>query len=585
MSWPIATMSLRGDENVVAARRLAREISAALNFDLQDQTRIATTVSEISRNAVAYAGGGQIDFALDGDMRPQILWVTVRDKGPGISDLDAVYAGKFHSQNGMGNGIVGARRLMDEFSIETGRDGTKVAFAKRRPRDQPHLTPDQLAKFVRSIPAGVPDAQDELKEQSRELLQSLQELKSRSEEIESLAGEIENTNRGVVALHGELEASAQELRRASELKTRFLSNMSHEFRTPLNSILALTRLLLARTDGDLTAEQERQVRFIANAAVGLTDLVNDLLDIAKVEAGKLEVKPSQFTVFDLFGALRGLLRPLKTNDDVELIFEEPSGLPILFNDEGKVTQILRNFISNALKYTSAGAIRVSAVFKEPDRILFAVQDTGIGIPKEFQDLIFQEFEQVPGIFQAKHKGTGLGLPLSRRLAELLRGTIAVDSAPGKGSTFFLDLPARLDPEGLEPMLPGPLRTSSRPRVLIVDDEEAFRYVMRRMIDAQQYEILEAADGDAALMAAQSTRPDIIILDLNLPKRDGYTVLHELASDDKTRGIPVIISTSLVLSDRDRARLAHSYAILSKAVLSTDLLSVMLSDALKKRSAS
>jgi signal transduction histidine kinase len=585
MNLPIATMALRGDENVVAARRLARKISRALNFDLQDQTRIATTVSEICRNAVSYGGGGQLDFALDGDAHPQTLWVTVQDKGPGISDLDAVYEGRLQSRAGMGNGIVGARRLMDEFSIETGRNGTRVTFAKRRPRDKSQLTPDQLTKFVRSIPADVPDAQDELKEQDRELLQSLQELTSRSEEVESLASEIENTNRGVVALHGELEATAQELRRASELKTRFLSNTSHEFRTPLNSILALTRLLLGRTDGDLTAEQEKQVRYIADAAVGLTDLVNDLLDIAKVEAGKLEVKPSRFTVSGLFGALRGLLRPLKTNEDVELIFEEPSGVPILFNDEGKVTQILRNFISNALKYTPAGAIRVSAVFKEPDRILFAVQDTGIGVPKEFQDLIFQEFEQVPGIFQAKHQGTGLGLPLSRKLAELLRGTVAVDSASGKGSTFFLDLPARWSPEGSAPMLPESLRSSSRPRVLIADDEEAFRYVMRRMIDVQQYEILEAADGDAAVTAAQSAHPEIIILDINLPKRDGYSVLDELARDGDTRDIPVIMSTSLVLSDRDRARLAHSYAILPKAVLSRDLLSVMLSDALQKPSAS
>ena len=184
MNWPIATMSLRSDENVVAARRLARKICAALAFDLQDQTRIATTVSEISRNAVSYAQGGQIDFTLDGDAQPQILWVTVRDKGPGISNLDAVYAGKFQSRTGMGNGILGARRLMDEFSIETSGAGTRVAFAKRRPRDKSQLTPDQLGKFVRSIPADVPDAQDELKEQNRELLQSLQELKSRSEELE-----------------------------------------------------------------------------------------------------------------------------------------------------------------------------------------------------------------------------------------------------------------------------------------------------------------------------------------------------------------------------------------------------------------
>lgn len=582
MNWPIAATALRDDENVVAARRLARRISAALSFDPQDQTRVATTVSEISRNAVAYAGGGQIEFALDGDAHPQILRVTVRDQGPGISNLDTIYAGKFKSQTGMGNGIIGAQRLMDEFSIETGRGGTTVAFAKRRPRSEPDLTPDQLAKFVRPIPVDVPNPQDEIKEQNRELLHSLQELKSRGEEIESLASEIESTNRGVVALHGELEASAQELRRASELKTRFLSNMSHEFRTPLNSILALTRLLLARTDGDLTDEQERQVRYIADAAIGLTELVNDLLDIAKVEAGKLEVKPSRFTVSDLFGALRGLLRPLKTSEAVELIFDEPSGVPILFNDESKVTQILRNFISNALKYTPAGTIRVSAMFKEPDRILFAVQDTGIGIPKEFQDLIFQEFEQVPGVFQLKHKGTGLGLPLSRKLAELLRGTVAVDSAPGKGSTFFLDLPAQWTSEAVAPALPAAASSSSRPRVLIVDDEEAFRYVMRRMIDSQQYEILEAVDGDAAVAVAQSARPDIIILDINLPGRDGYAVLDELASDEATRGIPVIISTSLVLTDRDRSRLAHSHAILSKAMLSADLLNVTLSDALQKR---
>ena len=398
-------------------------------------------MSEISRNAISYAKVGKIEFALAGEAGAQSLRIAVKDQGRGIADLAAIYEGRYRSRTGMGRGIVGARRLMDEFEIETGSDGTNVVFAKLRPRGAPTPATDVLIALARSLSSAA-TAQEELRQQNRELLESLQELTNRNEQLESLAGEMESTNRGVVALHGELESTAHELRRASELKTRFLSNMSHEFRTPLNSILALSRLLLARTDGELTLEQEKQIRFITDAAVGLTDLVNDLLDIAKVEAGKLEVKPSRFTIIDLFGALRGLLRPLKNNDEVELIFEEPSGVPILYNDEGKITQILRNFISNALKYTPTGAVHVGAVFKEPDRILFSVQDTGIGIPKEFHDLIFEEFEQVPSLLQSKHKGTGLGLPLSRKLAELLNGTVAVDSAPGKGSTFFLDLPAR-----------------------------------------------------------------------------------------------------------------------------------------------
>ena len=258
-------------------------------------------------------------------------------------------------------------------------------------------------------------------------MQALQELAARGEELEALAAELESTNRGVVALHGELEATANELRRVSDQKTRFLSNISHEFRTPLNSILALSRLLIARTDGSLTEEQERQVRFISDAAQSLTGLVDDLLDIAKVEAGKIDVNPVRFSVHDLFGALRGLLSPLKAGDAVELLFEEPDGVPVLLQDEGKITQILRNFISNALKFTPHGEVRVSAEYKEPDRVLFCVRDTGIGIPREYHERIFEEFEQVPHALQAKIKGTGLGLPLSRRLAQLMRGQVAVAS--------------------------------------------------------------------------------------------------------------------------------------------------------------
>jgi signal transduction histidine kinase len=579
MTWRIVSVTLETEEDVVSARQRARHLAAALGFDVQDQTRIGTAVSEIARNAVSYGGGGTAEFSLDGDARPQAFLITIKDGGPGIADLEAVMTGAYRSPTGMGKGIIGTRKLMDKFDIMSDRRGTTAVLVKFRPRSARLLTQKDLTALSSALANDKAGAMQELREQNRELMQSLAELATRGEELRELTNELESTNRGVVALHAELEATAQELRKASELKTRFLSNMSHEFRTPLNSILALARLLLDRTDGELTAEQEKQVRYISDAAGGLTELVNDLLDIAKVEAGKVDVRPSKFTVFEMFGALRGLLRPLRTNESLELIFEEPSGVPVLFTDEGKVTQILRNFISNALKYTQRGVVTVSAQFKEPENILFCVQDTGIGIAREFHDRIFEEFEQVPGIHQTRVKGTGLGLPLSKRLAELLHGSVGVDSEPGKGSSFFLDIPARWTAAGAAPVLSEREAGSGRPRILIADDEEAFRYVMRRMIDPHKYEVIEVSDGEAALASVQASMPDLVILDLNMPRRDGYSVIEEMSKHETTRHIPVIVSTSLVLNERDKERLARSRTILSKAALSADLLSAVLSDAL------
>ncbi len=188
----------------------------------------------------------------------------------------------------------------------------------------------------------------------------MDELRSRQEDLERLNQELQDTNRGVVALYAELDERADHLRRADELKSKFLSHMSHEFRTPLNSILALSRLLLARTDGELTSEQETQVRFIRKAAENLTELVDDLLDLAKVEAGKTVVVASPFTAGSLFGALRGMLRPMLVGDAVALVFDDPMDVPALDTDEAKVSQILRNFISNAIKFTERGEVRVWA---------------------------------------------------------------------------------------------------------------------------------------------------------------------------------------------------------------------------------
>src|SRR6202042_3752225 len=220
------------------------------------------------------------------------------------------------------------------------------------------------------------DPFDEIERQNQELLKTLAELKEKQDQLADLNQELEDTNRGVVALYAELEQHADDLRRVSDLKTSFLSNLSHEFRTPLNSIASLSSLLLGRFDGDLSPEQEKQVNYIQRSAAELSELVNDLLDLAKVEAGKIEVKPRHFEVQDLFGALRGMLKPLLSGNTVDLSFDAASDLPPLYTDEGKVSQILRNLISNALKFTPSGYVRVTAQMPSPDSVVFSVEDSG-----------------------------------------------------------------------------------------------------------------------------------------------------------------------------------------------------------------
>jgi signal transduction histidine kinase len=263
-------------------------------------------------------------------------------------------------------------------------------------------------------------------------------------EAQELRTELEETNRGVLALYAELDTQAEQLRQATELKSRFLAYMSHEFRTPINSIRSIARLLTDRVDGPLTEEQERQVRFIQDTAGEFAEMVDDLLDLAKVEAGRVEISPAWFEMVDLFSALRGMFKPVLTNPAVNLVFEEPQDVPKLYTDDGKLSQILRNFISNALKFTTKGEVRVIARMEGEDRITFSVADTGMGIAQEFHETIWEDFAQVRSPLQKRLRGTGLGLSLSKKLAELLGGSVGLASEPGKGSVFSVTIPVRLD---------------------------------------------------------------------------------------------------------------------------------------------
>src|ERR1700676_1177543 len=411
MSVPILSVAIHNEHDTVAARQHARQIARLLGFDHQDQTRISTAVSEIARNAFSYAGG-QIEYLIEGAVAPQLFLVRVTDSGPGIQDLSSILEGTYQSQTGMGLGIIGARRLMDQFQVESvpGR-GTTIWLKKLLPKRAPLLQTSDVARIAAALAReGPQDPFQELQHQNQELLRALDEIRARQAELIRLNRELEDTNRGVVALYAELDEKADHLRRADELKSKFLSNMSHEFRSPLNSILALSGLLLDRSDGDLTGEQVQQVEYVRRAAEDLLELVNDLLDLAKVEAGKLEVKPLEFRASNLFGALRGMLRPLLLNQSVNLVFEDVDQVPPIFADEGKVSQILRNFISNALKFTESGEVRVSAAMAGETEITFSVSDTGIGIAPENLDRIFEDFAQVDGPLQRRGKRTRIGPP-------------------------------------------------------------------------------------------------------------------------------------------------------------------------------
>jgi signal transduction histidine kinase/CheY-like chemotaxis protein len=546
-------MEIRHEHDIVLARQRARYIAAALKFDSQDQTRIATSLSEIARNAFQYASGGWVEFRLEKNP-PAGLQISVSDKGRGIPNLREILDGKYVSSTGMGLGLIGARRLMDDFRVETSSSGTTVHLDKHLPPRFSNLSKKDLDALLSKIEARGPEnPYEELQQQNQELLRTLEELRARQSELAHLNRELDETNRGVVALYAELDDKADFLQRASELKSHFLSNMSHEFRTPLNSITALSQILLDRLDGDLSSEQEKQVRFIQSSARDLTDLVNDLLDLAKVEAGKVTIRPAAFDVRTLFAALRGMLRPLLAqNSSVKLTFDDPDEDIQIYSDEAKVSQILRNFISNALKFTERGEVRVSVSCPDEGKVLFSVTDTGIGIAPEDQGRIFQEWTQVEGTLQKVAKGSGLGLPLSRKLAQLLGGNVFVKSEVGLGSTFTAVIPKSFEGQTDVVYVPDVKREldSSKSPVLVVEDNREALFIYEKYLKGTAFQAIPANNVAEARAAVKAFRPAAIVLDVLLQGEHSWDFLSDLKQEPETRDIPVFVIT--VVDNRDKA---------------------------------
>jgi signal transduction histidine kinase/ActR/RegA family two-component response regulator len=578
MTYRMLTLNLTQEQDVVLARQRTRHIAQLLGFSGQDQTRLATAVSEIARNAFVYAGGGKVQFSIEGQHAPQILLVNVSDTGPGIANLREILAGRYRSETGMGIGLLGATRLMDHCDIKSGAQGTSIDLKKIFPSSVPVATPLRLGEMSRRLLAGSASSNlEEIQQHNQELLRALEEVRERQQQLLQLTAELEDTNRGVVALYAELDEKAAHLRRADEMKSRFLSNMSHEFRTPLSSIRALSKLLLNRVDGDLTGEQEKQVGFILRGTEELSELVNDLLDLAKIEAGKTEVHADTFEVSTLFSALRGMLRPLLTTNNVELVFQESDGLPALYGDEGKISQILRNLVSNALKFTERGMVEVSAALSDDGRyVQFRVRDTGIGIAQENIPFIFEEFTQLENSLQKSAKGTGLGLPLCRKLAELMNGSIQAESTVGAGSTFTATIPVRHAPDQTpEDHVSGQVATqpgATRPVVLIVENNPYPEGIYDKYLQGTSYQTMSVASVNEARNVLRTTLPMAIVLDIALPSEESWRFLAELKNPATTGAIPVIVASDSDDVKKGFALGADAYFI--KPVDREDLLSAI-----------
>jgi signal transduction histidine kinase/DNA-binding response OmpR family regulator len=675
-------------------------VSRLLTFEEQDQTRISTALSEIARLFVASYKGGRVEFQLEGSTPPQVLLITIawaRSAAAKARPAAGENAGAFGPE--WEAALIAARRLMDHCEVRSGSSEERVIrLLKILPVRAPLFTGKAFERVAKQVGKQEPQNPiEEVRQQNQELLRALEELHERQQELVRLNGELEDTNRGVVALYAELDEKAAHLRRADEMKSRFLSNMSHEFRTPVNAILALSHLLLEHTDGELNTEQTKQVNYIRRSGEDLLELVNDLLDLAKIEAGKVTVKAGEFEVATLFSALRGMLKPLLVSNAVNLVFEDPSGIPPMITDEGKVSQILRNFISNAIKFTERGEVRVAAALTaDGGSVTFSVADTGIGIAQEDQTRIFEEFSQLDHPIQKQVKGTGLGLPLCRKLAQLLGGSIDVSSRVGEGSTFMATIPVnhvvsdieraeqiemvqvtaedtrlpvlvvedepetrllydkylrhtafRPIPAGsirqareqlrrysvvaivLDVLLPDEpawqwlaelkreaatsklpvlivstvedprkalalgaddygLKPLSRtwllerlqlvtkigrdpaqgpPLVLIIDDQETDRYIIRHHLEEFGCSIVEATGGEAGLRMAKELKPALVLLDLNMPGMDGFEVLEQLRDDVTTASLPVTVVTSQILVPEQYQALAHARGVVFKHELS------------------
>ncbi|WP_312515095.1 response regulator [Massilia sp.] len=457
-------------------------------------------------------------------------------------------------------------------------------------------------------------ANEELEEQSRALEESQSalenqqaELRTTNDQLAEQALNLDMKNSALQSAQEQLQQRAIDLESASRYKSEFLANMSHELRTPLNSSLILAKLLADNTSGNLSDEQVRFAQTIYSAGNDLLQLINDILDISKVEAGKLELVPEDVPVRRVVEGLVRTFEPLALQKQLDFkVTVAPEVPATLHTDRQRIEQVLKNLLSNAVKFTDSGSVSMDVLVAPDGAVAFRVQDTGIGIAPDQQEKIFDAFHQADGTTSRRFGGTGLGLSISRDLTRLLGGSMAVSSAPGEGSVFTLTLPRGIPavPPAATPIVagtasvanvsapvytaatstiqisaPAPVATAAaeaeplatfpddrdkpangRRTVLVVEDEAPFARILYDLARELDYRCLVGMSADEGIALAASQRPDAILLDVRLPDRSGLTVLQQLKDNPSTRHIPVHVLSSIESSGEALHLGAIGYAL-------------------------
>ncbi|RMF62049.1 MAG: response regulator, partial [Calditrichaeota bacterium] len=394
-------------------------------------------------------------------------------------------------------------------------------------------------------------------------------LKLAQEMADRAALAIENAR-----LFREAGEKARELEKASKMKSEFLANVSHELRTPLNAIITLSDILLREYPAEPDAEQVKQLQIIQRSGKNLLNLINDILDVSKIESGRVEAIFSKIPIRALVEDTLERIRPLCVEKGLKLEYECAKAVPeFIYSDEDKLNKALTNVLSNAVKFTRKGKVAVRVDVEVGEKLRIEISDTGIGIPQDRIDDIFEEFQQVDSSDSRIYGGTGLGLSITRRVLNLIGGSVSVRSQLGKGSTFTLLIPLRTEPQVDQqeehPHAPQPVLTpepvepiefdvtddrehldGAKKVILVVDDEREALYIMRKYLHDRNYQVIFPANGEDVVGLAKQYRPFAITLDIIMPKKNGWEILEELKTDAATREIPVIVTS--ILAERERA---------------------------------
>ncbi len=412
----------------------------------------------------------------------------------------------------------------------------------------------------------------ELQEKNELLLSQNEELKAQGEELMALNEELKAQAEELAVQKKALEEKARQVKEANRLKSEFLSNMSHELRTPLNAILGMTKLLMAGVGGSITNKQLEYLKIIERNGENLLTLINDVLDLSKIEAGKVEITWNKIYLKEFIDEVLKSVKPLAEEKNLVLksIFKEK--VDYIITDQDKLRQILLNLLSNAIKFTEKGEVTVIVEEKEKN-ISISVKDTGIGIPEEAIDYIFDAFRQIDGSTTRRYSGTGLGLSIVKKLVELLGGEIKVKSKLSEGSIFTIVLPKEpIDKERLEKDLEEKIKTpiftreiskvthyipKIKNRILIIDDDPVVIEELKVLLKKENYELLFAYTGEKGLEFIKTAKPDLIILDLMMPGINGFVILDSLQQDEEIKDIPVIILTAIDLTEKEKGKLPQN----------------------------